>query len=500
MFGDLEFFFSISCLGLAEHLLGLLLLPLKLLLPWQRRELRDIVTFLLMAACIGGFCIANGVTTQLYSYVYHGVRRTSFLKLVMIFGMLDMLDKLLSSFCQDSAEVLYTCVEERCSRRPASRQPYQEDGRLSAVKSSPSTLSTSWWLLLGSGVVAALSMLLHSFTLLLHVVTLNVAINAEGNSLLPLVVGNNFTELKSFVFKKYTPEALLSICGLDAIERLQYVVFFFVMLLHHLHERVSDFALGDVLVILLVEVAIDFVKHLFVARFNGIAPSVFRSYSQLAMIDISAEKVLWQLPNLTVVLPDQFSAASSGAHSSMIGGSDGRDVAQLLEPSHGLIPKHVKRSGFNAIAYASLMLWSLSRMMEYLLSHAPVVLILLIGVAVLLKVVLGSIVYGVCTKFILRTVLVEPPTLPTRPGTPTMAKRNSSTAKNGGVAFPIHLGISPISTPRSTPLENISASRCGRGSGTFNQAQTVIQLTPLLLALLKVDRFDLQAGKAKRLG
>ncbi len=52
----------------------------------------------------------------------------------------------------------------------------------------------------------------HADMLLLQVVTLNVAINSQNNSLITLLVANNFTELKGHVFKKFDEGTLLQVC------------------------------------------------------------------------------------------------------------------------------------------------------------------------------------------------------------------------------------------------------------------------------------------------
>ncbi|KAG5510876.1 hypothetical protein JKF63_06377 [Porcisia hertigi] len=530
MFLDIEFYFAITCLGLFDHLIGVLLLPLKLLIPWRRCELRDVITLFVLILTLASYCVAGLATTQLYPYLYHAVRRTSFIKVVMIFGILDVTDKMFSSFSQDSLEVLYAAIDDEytfyCARRRQTKPPPADASTSKAasgsgcaggddVGSATATQHTppSRWLLAGSAVAACISTSCHSLSLLLHVVTLNVTINAEGNSLLALLVGNNFTELKSVVFKKNTPESLHSVCVLDALERMQYIVVFFVMLLHHMHERVTDFAVADVLVILCVEVAIDFVKHLFVLRFNGIQLSVIRAYSQLALLDLSCERVLWRLPSLEVVA----SRSSGGATAHME-----EEAPALLTPAHGFAPKNVKRTGFDAVAYAALLLWSSGRVASYLLFKAPLVCVLVVVILALLKLMLSSIIYGMCARFTLRTLVVAPPRWPAPPPpplSPVPAPRNDcscseiSTNQRGGASLTrtlmassdVRLGVSPISTPPATPIGSIlnaqiasAASLSSNSKTNPAEVRTLVQLTPLLLALLKVDRFDLQAGKAKR--
>ncbi|GET86010.1 hypothetical protein, conserved [Leishmania tarentolae] len=520
LFLDMEFYFAITDLGLFDHLAGLLLLPLKVLTQWRRCELRDIITLLVLMMTLGSYWVAGLATTQLYSYLYHAVRRTSFIKVVMIFSILDVADKILSSFSQDSLEVLYAAVDEeyayRCARRrqakpgaagtPMKRAASgngcagcEDAGSATATHHTP----PSRWLLVGSAIAACISTSCHSLSLLLHVVTLNVTINAEGNLLLALLVSNNFTELKSIVFKKCTAESLHSVCAIDALERMQYIIFFVVMLLHHMHERFTDFAVVDVFIILCVEVAIDFVKHLFVLRFNGIPPSMFRTYSQLALLDLSSETVLWRLPSLEVVVTEPRSGVTTHVE----------EAAELLTPAFGFAPKNVKRAGFDAIAYAALLLWSCERVAGYLLWQAPLVCVLLLLILALLKLMLSSIVQGACARFTLRTLVVSPPSwpppsAPSPTSTPLSSRsqpRSASQTNSLVSAWGVRMGVSPISTPPATPSygglhSHVSAAASASGNSKRDPAtgRTLVRLTPLLLSLLKADRFDLQAGKARR--
>jgi len=54
----------------------------------------------------------------------------------------------------------------------------------------------------------------HAVVHLLQVITLNVAINSHSPALLPLLLSNQFVEIKGSVFKRYTVEGLFQLsCG-----------------------------------------------------------------------------------------------------------------------------------------------------------------------------------------------------------------------------------------------------------------------------------------------
>eukprot|EP00796_Vickermania_ingenoplastis_P002158 gene2158-1327_t len=624
---DLEFYLALTCFGLAENLMALVLLPIKVVL-WRRRvSSRDVVGLALMVVCMSVFWACSHATTQLYSYLYHAVRRTSFLKLVMIFSILDVADKALSSLTQDTQEVFYAAVEDYWARRPPAAQQQRKEAAVPATisplvalldspmqlapplqlsvaganakedptpprgsvspikpaaqvsKSADSTqggagpafvTASRWegppcpvaheessgtdavppthfslWLLCGTGLAAAGSVALHALCLLLVAVTLNVAINADANSLLALLISNNFNELKSTIFKKYTPESLHSVCVVDAIERLQYVILFFVICMQYVGEKFNELAILDAIAILSVEVLIDFAKLLFCCRFNGIPSSVLRSYTELSLLDLASEKVIWKFSSVAVrvVHPAEPIALSAAPP---VGKLDPVSAA-LLRPCYGFSPKSARRAGFDAVAYAAVVLWSLLRVAGHLFQADLVVFVLFFVVLCLLKLLISVIVEGVATRYVVRALLEGALNLQTTPSSRSMPtgrtsrrqrlstilkpaagvvrlvpsshpqQRSSqgaacenaaveSEAKNGSRSTP-RAGPSP-SAPRRHPAETTTASRSRsatpaaapdppKNGASPGDDTWVLRLTPLLCALLRADRFDLQAGKKK---
>lgn len=542
---DLEVYFSLTCFGLAEHLLSLVLLPVKAVFYPKGMTLRDNVALAMIVCCLCVYWSCSAATTQLYSYLYHAVRRTSFIKLVIIFSMLDVLDKTLSSFSYDTLEVSYACVEryyEEYKEKKAKSNEFQkkntvelQEGHLceasnafalpvlggSGGSSTPSTstnptmvssgdggariwpteilreesplhalekrTAVSFFLLIWTAGTAMISTALHSLSLLLVAVTLNVAVNADDHSFVALLVSNNFNELKSSIFKKYTPESLHSVCVVDAIERLQYVLLFLVIILQHVSEKFDERAIADGLSILVVEVFIDFAKLLFCCRFNGIPVTIFRSYTELSLLDLASEKVLWKLPVLGVHVVRPVEGVPLTV-SPPVGTTDAPSAALLL-PSFGFAPKNVRRAGFNAVAYAALMLWCFLRVVGHLMGASVVVLVLSGGVLALTKLLLSALVTGISTRYVLRDLIdVSYNKLLRRPSPSAKDKPHSvhsSLARFYSALRPSDTAKMPMNHSNNEQQEE------AHPQGFF------IQLTPLLCALLKVNRFDLQAGKKK---
>lgn len=650
--GDLETYFALTCLGLAENLLHHVLLPVKYLLFGRKHfSTRDMVAMGIILWSLVVYWFFTFSTTHLYSYLYHAVRRASFVKLVIIFSMLDVLDKALSSVTQDSLEVLYAVVEEKlaerrrrrkekerqhpkdtkkseppspkvgpvagkvtedksvispssrgnlqhyptksmaattmtvetshrknlhgnshndsCRDHPSSPEPVTPNASQGKSKMehtpAPQTLTESSsgrspssliltpslhrreespfrtvddppvfsnTLLIGSCLGAMFSVALHSLTLLLIAVSLNVAINSDANSFLALLVSFNFNELKSTIFKKYSAESLHAVCVADAIERLQYVLLFSVVSMQYITEHFNIMIIVYALAILFVELFIDFSKILFCCKFNTIPLGVLRSYCQLSLLDIASEKVLWQLPepaSVRVVKPVE--SISLAAPSPPIGVLSPAH-AKLLYPSLGFAPKNVRRTGFDVLAYASLLLWTMLRAGAQLFCAAPLVLFLCVLAVGLTKLCLSSLVTGLSARFVFRSLLetrsesaIVPHTVvseaspsscaPARlPGTlslspllentsiETVSAQPPSTLQEEGGSSLSSASSSPLTSPPLASIYRHVKSKEMEERPTKNVLHSstpdfVLQLTPLLCALLIVDRFDLQAGKKK---
>ena len=131
------------------------------------------------------------------SRVYHYVRMQNTLKLYALTGMMEIIDKLLCSFGIDVLDSLF--VKSRSSRH-------------------------------GSGavftfIVASVYVVIHSSLYFLHMTTLTVAINNQDQSLLTVLILNNFAEIKSSVLKKFDSGNLFQLACSDISERFKCFCF-----------------------------------------------------------------------------------------------------------------------------------------------------------------------------------------------------------------------------------------------------------------------------------
>ena len=188
--------------------------------PLQRQDLTKGVLILLVVYLLHKLDM---------SQAYHNVRNQSVMKLYVVFNVLEIFDKLCTSFGHDILESLYSSTRRTRRWRGGSLPDF---------------------------FIALVYIILHTLVLFYQarsprpdpllaraqsvgaapprpsqVVALNVAINSHNNVLLTLLISNNFTELKISVFKRVEVENLFQIACADACERFQISVYLTVVAL-----------------------------------------------------------------------------------------------------------------------------------------------------------------------------------------------------------------------------------------------------------------------------
>lgn len=208
------------------------------------------------------------------SVLYHTVKSQSVIKLYIFFNMLEVFDKLMSTFVCDVLDALFWTATEPIDSK---------DG----IKQKTSIL----WHLLGS----ITCVVIHSHLFLLQATTLNVALNAKNDSLLTIMMSNNFVELKGMVFKKFEKNNLFHMSCSDARERHHYLILLIIVMIQTLKEYNWNEAqffvlLPNCILILGVEMVVDWFKHAFVTRFNEITSEVYEEYTITLAYDVTSSK------------------------------------------------------------------------------------------------------------------------------------------------------------------------------------------------------------------
>ncbi|XP_686626.1 transmembrane anterior posterior transformation protein 1 homolog isoform X2 [Danio rerio] len=258
------------CLCLDAFLYVFTLLPLRTLLAFLRlltipccglggsrflqpAQVCDLLKGLIMVLCYSMMHYVD------YAMMYHLIRGQSVIKLYIIYNMLEVADRLFSSFGQDILDALYWTATEPKSRKRA---------HIGVIPHF---------------FMAVFYVFLHSILIMVQASTLNVAFNSHNKSLLTIMMSNNFVEIKGSVFKKFEKNNLFQMSNSDIKERFTNYVLLLIVCLRNMEQFSwnSDHLwvlLPDVFMVIMSEVAVDIVKHAFITKFNDITADVYSEY------------------------------------------------------------------------------------------------------------------------------------------------------------------------------------------------------------------------------
>ncbi|ODQ67771.1 DUF747-domain-containing protein [Nadsonia fulvescens var. elongata DSM 6958] len=234
------------------------------------------------------------------SRIYHNIRGQAAMKLYVTFSILEVSDKLCSALGQDIIECLFS--------------PQSLDGSSSKRRNVLRRYSR----LLIFLVLGVVYSCVHSMVLLYQIITLNVAVLSYSNALITLLLSNQFSEIKSAVFKKFDRENLFQLTCADIAERFQLWVMLLAIGLRNIVEvgstglvpnswsgwnRWLGAFVGPGFVVLGSEVAVDWLKHSYIAKFNNIRPRVYQKFLAVLVRDHSDHLLSDQIITKRLGLP-----------------------------------------------------------------------------------------------------------------------------------------------------------------------------------------------------
>ncbi|XP_016087771.1 transmembrane anterior posterior transformation protein 1 homolog isoform X1 [Sinocyclocheilus grahami] len=219
----------------------------------QPAQVCDLLKGLIMVLCYSMMHYVD------YAMMYHLIRGQSVIKLYIIYNMLEVADRLFSSFGQDILDALYWTATEPKSRKRA---------HIGVIPHF---------------FMAVFYVFLHAILIMVQASTLNVAFNSHNKSLLTIMMSNNFVEIKGSVFKKFEKNNLFQMSNSDIKERFTNYILLLIVCLRNMEQFSwnSDHLwvlLPDVFMVIMSEVAVDIVKHAFITKFNDITADVYSEY------------------------------------------------------------------------------------------------------------------------------------------------------------------------------------------------------------------------------
>ncbi|KAI2615827.1 DUF747-domain-containing protein [Hypomontagnella submonticulosa] len=226
------------------------------------------------------------------SRMYHFIRAQSSMKLYVIYNILEVADRLLSALGQDILECLFS--SETLSRNSSGRSKVL--------------------LPFGMFILSLIYNVIHTMCLFYQVITLNVAVNSYSNSLLSLLISNQFVEIKGSVFKRIEKENLFQLTCSDIVERFQLWIILLIIGMRNVVEvgglsvlgagsemdggpvkpgplhtssslpnsftvlpswLLSGEVLSPFLVVIGIEMMVDWIKHAYINKFNNVKPTLY---------------------------------------------------------------------------------------------------------------------------------------------------------------------------------------------------------------------------------
>ncbi|XP_060063301.1 transmembrane anterior posterior transformation protein 1 homolog [Ylistrum balloti] len=264
------FLFTFLPLRIVLALLKIITHPCGFFMPKSPRFLEpaQICDILKGIILLASFFIINYIDT---SMMYHLVRGQAIVKLYVFFNMLDMADRMFSSFGQDILDALYwTAMEPRDKKR-------QHFGVLPHL------------------LLAILYVIIHCLLILFQATVLNVAFNSHNKALLTIMMSNNFVEIKGSLFRKIDKELLYHISCSDVKERFHYTILLAVVFIRNMTEFSWNVEhiwviIPDVVIVLCAELMVDWVKHAFILKFNEMSADIYYAYKLRLSEDMIANR------------------------------------------------------------------------------------------------------------------------------------------------------------------------------------------------------------------
>ncbi|KAA8588623.1 transmembrane anterior posterior transformation protein 1 homolog isoform X1 [Etheostoma spectabile] len=231
----------------------------------QPAQVCDVLKGLIMVLC---FSMMHYVD---YAMMYHLIRGQSVIKLYIIYNMLEVADRLFSSFGQDILDALYWTATEPKERKRDS------------IGVIPHFL------------MAVFYVFLHAILIMVQASTMNVAFNSHNKSLLTIMMSNNFVEIKGSVFKKFEKNNLFQMSNSDIKERFTSYVLMLIVCLRNMEQFAWNpdhlwVLIPDVFMVVTSEVAVDFIKHAFITKFNDITADVYSEYRASLAFDLLSSR------------------------------------------------------------------------------------------------------------------------------------------------------------------------------------------------------------------
>uniref|UniRef100_A0A161ZHW4 Protein POLLEN DEFECTIVE IN GUIDANCE 1 n=1 Tax=Daucus carota subsp. sativus TaxID=79200 RepID=A0A161ZHW4_DAUCS len=249
------------------------IMPIRLIMvAWRNLNARHFIRPSAAELCDFGCFVALACGVFLLeqtdiSLIYHIIRGQGTIKLYVVYNVLEIFDKMCQSLGGDVLHTLFNSAEglANCDQE-----------------------NTNYWLwrFISDGALAVISsnILVFFCCIIVHsaeAITLSTCVVAHNNTLLALLVSNNFAEIKSSVFKRFSKDNVQVMVYSDSVERFHissFILFVFAQYTVEAEYPWFEKFLFNASMVYICEIMIDTIKHSFIAKFNDIKPIVFSEF------------------------------------------------------------------------------------------------------------------------------------------------------------------------------------------------------------------------------
>lgn len=267
-------------------------IPLSFLCLFKKQDNQEKYRILKAITVISCFFILRNLSPD---KIYHTLKVQSLIRLYVLFGVLELAEKLFGTLVDDFALAIDDAygredvTENHINLRDESVRlgESRTNSAASVVKDSfaeiDQNISTRKSLKIKIALIifSILVTLGHTLILYFQYLIILLSLNSSLSVLYSLIISVQFIELRGNVTKRGDKKSLFVLVDNDGLKRFNLSLYFIVAFLMRWTESESmemvEF-FEPILIIFFLKISIDWIKHAFFCRYNEIDPSDYSKY------------------------------------------------------------------------------------------------------------------------------------------------------------------------------------------------------------------------------
>lgn len=243
--------------------------------------------------------------------IYHYLKEQSLMRVYVLFGVLELAEKLIGTLCDDIIENIdidgnnlkgnsIDCnlkgnnidinkkgnnlkgnnIESSIDiNKQGNNINIQNIDNIQNIENIENNLKGNYFL---NSLLFVCSTLCHTLIFYFQYLIIQLSLNTSLTNLYSLIISIQFIELKGNVFKKGNKNNLFSIIDNDSLKRFNLTIYLIIAFLSLFSESEESykilFFLEPILIIFFLKIFIDWIKHIFFCRFNNLDLNIYDEY------------------------------------------------------------------------------------------------------------------------------------------------------------------------------------------------------------------------------